>query len=155
MARYVRSRPSFRWRASDCLLQSRVTGLAFIKNPANRRDAATDECTKKSPHPASYKRPAPSSDYATNAEHANGDDAWITIRKFPFQDEDRPRWVIEGGTIRRREEQDRAKAWCGIAEETVVDVFPVWSNHVLQCLERLDLDYVSGGTGFVPSDLAH
>ena len=36
----------------------------------------------------------------------DGEDAWITIRKFPFEEEDRPRWVIEGGSIRRREEQD-------------------------------------------------
>ncbi len=36
----------------------------------------------------------------------DGADAWITIRKFPFEEEDRPRWVIERGSIRRREEQD-------------------------------------------------
>jgi len=36
----------------------------------------------------------------------DGEDAWITIQKFPFEEEDRPRWVIEGGTIRKREEQD-------------------------------------------------
>ena len=37
----------------------------------------------------------------------DGEDAWITIQKFPFEEEeDIPRWVIEGGTIRRREERD-------------------------------------------------
>ncbi len=36
----------------------------------------------------------------------DGEDAWITIRKFPFEEEASPRWVIAGGTIRRREEQD-------------------------------------------------
>ena len=36
----------------------------------------------------------------------DGEDAWITIQKFPFEGEDRPGWVIDGGTIRRREDQD-------------------------------------------------
>ena len=37
----------------------------------------------------------------------DGEDAWITIQKFPFEEEDdRPHWVIERGTIRRREAQD-------------------------------------------------
>ena len=36
----------------------------------------------------------------------DGENAWITIQKFPFKEEDQPRWVIEGGTIRRRKEQD-------------------------------------------------
>ncbi len=36
----------------------------------------------------------------------DAEDAWITIRKFPFEETDRPRWVIEGGTIQRREAQD-------------------------------------------------
>ncbi len=36
----------------------------------------------------------------------DGENAWITIQKFPFEEEEQPRWLIEGGTIRRRKEQD-------------------------------------------------
>jgi hypothetical protein len=34
----------------------------------------------------------------------DGEDAWITIQKFPFSDDDETRWVIEEGTLRRRKD---------------------------------------------------
>jgi len=33
----------------------------------------------------------------------DGEDAWITLQKLPFQD-DQPQWLIEGGVLRRRDD---------------------------------------------------
>ena len=47
-----------------------------------------------------------SSSLESRSSFVKGENAWITIQKFPFEEEDQPRWVIERGTIRRRKEQD-------------------------------------------------
>ncbi len=36
----------------------------------------------------------------------DGEDAWITVQKFPLTDDEKPRWVIEGGALRRRNGSD-------------------------------------------------
>ncbi len=36
----------------------------------------------------------------------DGEDAWITMQKFPLTDDEKPRWVIEGGALRRRNGSD-------------------------------------------------
>ena len=36
----------------------------------------------------------------------DGEDAWITVQKFPFGDDEKPRWLIEGAVLRRREDSE-------------------------------------------------
>jgi len=36
----------------------------------------------------------------------DGEDVWITLQKFPFEDDEKPRWLIEEGVLRRRNESE-------------------------------------------------
>jgi hypothetical protein len=36
----------------------------------------------------------------------DGEDVWIILQKFPFKDDEKPRWLIEEGVLRRRNDSE-------------------------------------------------